>query len=147
MKKKSRKYRFFTLAAFSITVIAVLYGYREFNRTLPSTRDLEPAFRLDASNFVKQFENNESNANAKFVDQAIGVHGLAHTVQITDTTAVVLLNDGYSNTSVVCQFESESIEDIKRLKKGDEVTIKGICSGYLVDVVMVRCVLDKENLK
>lgn len=147
MKKRSGKYRFFALAAFSITVIAFLYGYREFNRTLPSTHDMKPAFRLEAADFIKQFEGDESNANAKYVDQTISVHGLAHAVQTTDTTATVFLTDGYSNSSVVCQFERESNEEIKNLKKGDEITIKGICSGYLMDVVMVRCVLDQENLK
>ena len=145
MKKRLRRYRFFALAAFSLTAIGALYGYREYNRTLPSTRDLEPAFKLETSDFVKQFEIDESKANAKYVDQTINVHGLAHSIQITDTSAVVLLNDGYSSTSVVCQFENESIEEMKKIKRGDEVTVKGICSGYLVDVVMVRCVLDKEN--
>jgi hypothetical protein len=55
------------------------------------------------------------------------------------------LNDGYPGTSVVCQFGRESNEETKDLKKGDLVTIEGICSGYLMDVVMVRCVLDHDN--
>ena len=62
-----------------------------------------------------------------------------------DTTATVFLNDGYSGTSVVCQFGRESNEEINRSEKGDPVAIKGICSGYLMDVVMVRCVLDHDN--
>ena len=75
------------------------------------------------------------------------MHGVAHNIQITDTTATVFLNDGYSGTSVICQFGRESNEEIKDLKKGDLVTVKGICSGYLMDVVMVRCVLDHDHLK
>ncbi len=146
MKKRSKTYRFFLAAAFIITVIVGLYGYREYNRSLPDTHHLEPAFRLDASALIKGFETDEPKANAKYADQTISVHGVAHAIQTTDTTATVFLNDGYSGTSVVCQFGRESNKEINNLKKGDLVTIKGICSGYLMDVVMVRCVLDHDNL-
>lgn len=147
MKKKAKKYRFFLVAALSATVIVGLYGYREYNPGLPDTHDMEPTFRLEASAIIKEFETDESRANAKFADKTISVHGVARSIQTTDTTATVILNDGHSGASVVCQFESN--EEIKDLKKGDLVNIKGICSGYLMDVVMVRCVLDHDisNLK
>jgi len=145
MKKRAKKYRFFLVAGIFIAVMVGLYGYGEYNRSLPDTHYMKPAFRLEASTFIKQFETDESRANAKYADKTISVHGVAHTIQTTDTTATVFLNDGYSGTSVVCQFGRESNEEIKDLKKGALVTIKGICSGYLMDVVMVRCVLDHDN--
>src|SRR5262249_24969124 len=132
------------LSVFCLTVIGI-YGYREYNRSLPDTHYLEPVFRLEASAFIQQFETNESHANTKYTDHAISVHGVIHSIQITDTTATVFLNDGNSNSSVVCQFDNESNHEIQSLKKGDLVTIKGICSGYLIDVVMVRCVIDQKN--
>ena len=146
MKKRVKKYRIFLVGAFFITVFVGLYGFGEYNRSLPDTHYLTPAFRLEASTFIKQFETDESKANAKYADKTISVHGVAHTIQTTDTTATVFVNDGYSNTSVICQFGRENNEEIRDLKKGELVTIKGICSGYLMDVVMVRCVLDHDNL-
>ena len=146
MKKRTKKYRFYLVAAFSATVMLGLYGYGEYNRSLPDTHNLEPAFRLEESTFVNQFETDEAKANAKYADKTISVHGIVHAIQTTDTTATVFLSDGYPGTSVVCQFGRESNKETKDLKKGDPVTIKGICSGYLMDVVMVRCVLDHDNL-
>ena len=58
-----------------------------------------------------------------------------------DTAATVILNDGSSISSVICQFEKENVWEVKDLKEGDNITIKGICTGYLMDVVMVRCVV------
>ena len=143
--RKRAKYKIFLSAAFFITVMAGLYGYGEYSRSLPDTHHLEPAFRLEASTFTKQFESDESKANAKYADKTISVHGVAHTIQTTDTTATVFLNDGHSGISVICQFGRESNNEVNNLKKGEPVTIKGICSGYLMDVVMVRCVLDQDN--
>lgn len=145
MKKRAKKFRVFLAAAFFIAVMVGLYGYSEFNRSLPDTHYMKPAFRLEATSFIRQFETDESKANAKYTDQTISVRGIAHAIQSTDTTATVFLNDGHSGTSVVCQFGRESHEEIKDLKKGSPVAIKGICSGYLMDVVMVRCVLDQDN--
>jgi hypothetical protein len=146
MKIRAKKYRFFLAAIFLIAVIGGLYGYHEYNRSLPDTHQLEPDFRLESSAFIKEFETDESKASAKYADKTISVHGVAHTIQTTDTTATVFLNDGYPGTSVVCQFGGENNKEIKGLKKGDQVSVKGICSGYLMDVVMVRCVLDHDNL-
>ena len=147
MKKRTKKYRIFLVAAIFIAVIVGSNGYGEYNRSLPDTHYMRAAFQLEASTFIKQFETDESKANAKYADKTISVHGVAHSIQTTDTTATVFLNDGYPGTSVVCQFGRESNEETKDLKKGDLVTIKGICSGYLMDVVMVRCVLDHDHLK
>jgi len=36
-------------------------------------------------------------------------------------------------------FDSEKLDQSK-YKKGEKVTLKGICTGYLSDVVLVRCV-------
>jgi hypothetical protein len=146
MKKRAKKFRLFLAAAIFIIVMVGLYGYSEYNRSLPNTHYLEPAFRLEASTFIKEFETDESKASARYADKTISVYGVAHNIQATDTTATVFLNDGNSGSSVVCQFGPESNEEINSLKKGDPVAIKGICSGYLMDVVMVRCVLDHDNL-
>jgi hypothetical protein len=143
MKKWWKKYRFFVLAMFLIAVMAGIYEYREYNRGLPDTHHLKPDFKIEASDFVGKFESNEPQANALYTDKAISVHGVISSIQATDTSATVFLNDGSSVTSVMCQFGKGNNEQISKLKKGEVITIKGICSGYLMDVVMVRCVVDQ----
>jgi hypothetical protein len=133
------------LASMIILAIIVGFGYNEYTRSLPDTHYLKPAFELQASDFAKEFETNESKANAQYLDRPISVHGIIAALQQTDTSAVVFLNEGTSSTSVMCQFNNESNKEARKLKRGDSVTIKGICTGYLMDVVMVRCVLDKKK--
>jgi tRNA_anti-like len=143
MKKWWKKYKFFVLAIFLVVVMAGIYGYREYNRGLADTHNLKPAFKIEASDFVGKFESNEPQANALYADKAVSVHGVISSIQTTDTSATVFLNDGSSVTSVMCQFGKGNNEQIKNLRKGEVITIKGICSGYLLDVVMVRCVVDQ----
>ena len=144
MEKKWRN-RFFKLA--SVTILAILCGfaYNEYNRRLPDTHHLKPVFELQASDFTKAFETNESKANAQYLDRPISVHGVINALQKTDTSTVVFLNEGNSSASVMCLFNEENDKEVTKLKRGDSVTIKGICTGYLMDVVMVRCVLDRKK--
>ena len=82
-------------------------------------------------------------AAARYIDKSISVRGIVAYTNVTDTSATVYLN-GSSAASVICEFQKDSYTEPQKLKEGDLVTIKGICSGYLMDVVMVRCVIDEK---
>lgn len=143
MKKRVRKYKSFALFVFVAVVITGIYGYREYTRKLPETKNLKSAFNLKSADLIRDFEVNESKATAQYSDKVISVQGVVSSVQLTDSSGMVFLNDGSSMTSVLCQFDWKNIPAILELQKGRPVTIKGVCSGYLMDVVMVRCVLEQ----
>lgn len=143
MKKWWRKYKFFLIVAFIVVSIIAMYGYREYNRKFPDTHSLQPTFQLKALELVNQYETDEQKANAKYADKAISVRGTVKTIQTTDSSATVFLNDGSTTASVICQFERNNKGEVKNLRRGDDAIIKGICSGYLMDVVIIRCVLDQ----
>jgi hypothetical protein len=136
------KYRLLIFLLMTLCSAAGIYGYRQYNRRVPDTHRLKPAFLVSAREFIKNFQSNEAKAGARYADKAISVNGVIYVVQDVDTAATVILNDGSSISSVICQFERENVREVQGLKEGDKVTIKGICTGYLMDVVMVRCVVD-----
>ena len=138
-----KKYKISLLAILVVISFAAIYGYSEYNRGLPDTHQRKPLFEIDAREFLKQFEDNEPEAAARYSDKTISVHGTVAYTNVTDTSATVYLN-GSSVASVICEFQKDSYKEPQKLKEGDPVTIKGICSGYLMDVVMVRCVVDEK---
>jgi len=146
-KKRWKKYKFLMLLLLIAASITGLYAYSEYNRGLPDTHQLKPSFKLNTDEFLKQFEANEAEATTRYVDNTISVHGTIGSTHITDTTATVFLNDASSTASIICEFQKESSKELQKLKTGDPVTIKGICSGYLLDVILVRCVVDEYNSK
>ena len=143
MKTLWRKYKSVLRVALVIITVACVYGYEEFNRGLPNLHSIKPAFNVQASDLISQFENDEHQATVQYSDKAISVRGVIGGIQANDTSATVFLNDGSSMTSVICQFSKENKNEVTKFRKNDLVTIKGVCSGFLMDVVMVRCVVDK----
>jgi len=141
MKRWFSKYRFIWLAGLSIAVIGILYGAREYNRKLPDTHRLNAAFHFNADELLRQFQADETNATKQYAGKVISVEGFIDSVQTP--TGTVFLNGGNSLSSVMCQFDQKNLDEVLELRNEKLITIKGVCSGYLMDVVMVRCVLEK----
>jgi hypothetical protein len=143
MKKKWNKYRFLILATLITISMMTIYGYNEYNRGMPDTHQLKPSFKLNAEEILKQFEANEAETTIRYTEKTICVRGIVGYTYFTDTSATVFLNGAGALASIICEFQKGSTKEVQNLKTGNTVTIKGICSGYLLDVVMVRCVVDK----
>ena len=144
MKKRVNRYRILVFVGLAILAIAGTYGFNEYNRRLPDIRQLKAAFKIEAADFVSEFDVNPSAATKRYAGKVIDVHGFVSSILVTDTSGAVFLKGETSFSSVMCQFDQKTFREIKQLRNGELVTIKGVCSGYLMDVVMVRCiVIDK----
>ena len=121
---------------------AALYGWKEYHRRHPDTASVAAAFSLSAPALVKAFQDDENNANKQYNDKVIGVSGTVVKVECNDSTQTVLLDGQPAMGGVICQFEASHNKDLKSLKPGQAVVVKGVCTGILMDVVLSRCALD-----
>jgi hypothetical protein len=121
--------------------IAGFLGYRMFNKPHRSVAD-EVAIEVSSSDLFQQFETNEEAGNTKFLDKAILVSGeVAEIVTNQEGKTVVILATDNPLFGVSCTMEGSS-DDVQI---GSTVTIKGICVGYLSDVVINRAIITKRN--
>ena len=54
----------------------------------------------------------------------------------------IYLKNPEDAAGIMCGFDKTAI-DKSNLKPGDTIRIKGICTGYLMDVVLNKCTLEK----
>jgi hypothetical protein len=111
------------------------YGYYLFNKPIESLKSYQPDQILDANQFLSVFEEDESKANKLFLDKVIQVSG---TIEKIENQSIYIKTDNPMSSII---FEMESGQDISLLKSGDTTTIKGLCTGYLMDVVLIRSIL------
>jgi hypothetical protein len=128
----------------AVLIGAAIYGWKEYHRQHKETADLAAAFSVPAPTLVKAFQDDENKANKQYNDKVINVSGTVVKVDHNDSTQTVQL-DGQSMGGVICQFEASHGGDLKALRPGQPVTIKGVCTGMLLDVVLVRCAIDKKD--
>lgn len=118
------------------------YAWNEYAREKASADDMPVKERVSAADLLAAFAADEVAASARFVgttEQVVHVSGSIRSIDIAAAGLTnVVLETGDPMAGVVCEFPSEAAP--KNWKVGDAVAVKGICTGMLMDVVLVRCV-------
>ena len=133
------------IAGFVLLVIGVAgfaYGWQQFHRQHNDTSGLYEAVSKEAMALLNEFETNEALANGQYNDKVVSVTGKVLKVEENGDTRNVVLGEASSFSGVICQFQADHNNEAKKLKPGQEIKVKGICTGMLADVVLIRCVLE-----
>lgn len=97
---------------------------------------------LSATNLYNEFLNSENTANKKWLGKVIEVSGVISSVGESGNYISINLK-GSSEGGVNCSILKKDLEPGDRFKTGDSITIKGKCTGFLMDVNLVDCVVKK----
>ncbi|MFY7878484.1 MAG: OB-fold protein [Lacibacter sp.] len=124
------------LIAFTILSIAAAYiWFFIWNPAPPSVVETK-AISIDAVTLFNAFSQNEKKANADYLDKVLEVRGeVTNITTNADGLPVILLKTDDMMFGINCTMEEKNTS----VKTGDQVTLKGLCTGYLTDVVLIRC--------
>lgn len=119
---------------------AGVFLYQQPSETVVNGR---AAFVVDASQIFNEYNDDESVANQKYLNQVISVRGRVSDVSAMDSLGVnVVLATSNPLFGVSCQIPQP--DETSSVKVGDQVTIKGLCTGKLMDVVLTRCLIESK---
>ncbi|HSI90318.1 MAG TPA: hypothetical protein VK927_04335 [Adhaeribacter sp.] len=97
---------------------------------------------ITAPELFRQFSENEAQANARYLDKVIMVRGNLKAIGRAPKGALNLtLEADDLMGGVTCEIPAENVPKGLSLEVGEPVIIKGQCTGYLTDVVLVKCVI------
>jgi hypothetical protein len=140
MKKKYIVLLILIALAAASAVTVWKYTFRKAESSVVSKKaDVEIA----ASDLLNAFETDENQANTLYLDKIVLVTGKIETVSEDSIGLSVYLKESDSVSGILCSFEKGSVEP-SSLQSGNIVRIKGICTGYLMDVVMNKCSLEGD---
>lgn len=124
-----------------ILVLGALIGYSIYNKPHKDIKRADPDFTMSSADLFAQFEADEAAANQQFLDKIIQVSGKVVEVSSDEEgTTTVTLDGGGMMFGVICKLDPLSQHGRNDFETGAAVTLKGICTGMLMDVVLVRCV-------
>jgi tRNA_anti-like len=123
---------------FFIALITILAALILYNKKHPDTAKVKPDFIVTATALQKEFEVNEATASARYINKILEVTGTIISVTRADSTHInISLKTGSEISSVICTFPG--IGDPTKFKTGEEITLHGECSGFLMDVLLNNC--------
>ncbi len=103
--------------------------------------DNEEGVAVSAVQLFNEFRDNETEANKKYLDVTVEVTGeIAEISEDMDGKQVIALKTDDLMFGIRCTMT----KDQEGSKPGDQVTIKGICKGFLSDVVVTDGIIKKQ---
>lgn len=137
--------KFIKFILYAIVAILLLGGIAWFaflNVPKASSQGKTAEFTVPAAELFQAFEADETASNAKYIGKIIDVSGTIEEITTDEQGApVVLLAGGGDFGGVLCTLESSQAEKIKAKSFGDQITIKGVCTGMLMEVVVNKGVI------
>lgn len=129
-----------------ILLLAVgIYAYREYNRKPADLSGLAATERVSASELAALYSTDEESADKKYLGKVVEVSGLVMMMENEhDTALTIFLGDSMQTGRISCLMDKNYIKKMKKIMTGYPIKIKGICTGYLMDVELNRCVIVKE---
>ena len=117
------------------------WGYYLYNKPRTGVEDKQPDITIAATDLYKQYSTDETTANQKYLNKIISVSGIADEVNKTDSMYTILLKGDADMGGVSCNlFNTKTIT----ITKGKTITIKGKCTGFLMDVALTDCIIEKQ---
>ena len=127
----------------ALVSIVGLIGYYLYNKPVDSLENVKPTATLSADSIFQLFEQNEMISNEHYLNKVISVSGKIQNV-LADTSGVAItLQTSSGLFGVTCKMDETNL-DVSHYSEGQTVKIKGLCTGYLMDVILIRCVVESN---
>ncbi len=130
----------------AILVIAgAAAGYYFYNLKPKDLGKIKPDFYVTSAELQRSFEEDEEAAISRYVDKIIEVSGVVSDINPGENSTMnISLKTDNNFSSVICTLTSEVLPE--EIRVGSRISIRGVCSGYLMDVLLNNCVISGGSL-
>lgn len=129
--------KYVLIALLLLVALTAGIGWYQYNKPQQAVADLH-AETVTAETLYKNFTTNETSANKAYLNKALQVTGKVLEVkQNQQQQTQVILATGDPMFGIACTLDHPH----GTIQPGDNVTIKGICTGYLNDVILIKSLL------
>lgn len=120
-------------------IIGAFVGYKMYNKPHVDVSEASADITISANKILEEFSSDETTANSKYLEKIIEVKGEVLELKTVKGLGIVTLKTNDDFGSVLCHLSEEATKKINSLTQGQIISIKGICTGYLMDVILVKC--------
>ena len=117
-----------------LTVVGVISYI--FTEKFEDTAERKADYTVNAIDFMKEFQQNDSLANKRYTEKIISIKGIVSEVETADTTVNIKMSDTATGDYIIFAFQQEHLTEAKKLRKGELVSIKGSCSGGIYSEIL-----------
>jgi len=122
-------------------LIGVAWGFYLYSKPHADAGGKPTDATLTADSLYAVYKKDEAGADKLYMNKILEVKGTVQSIEMSNRRPVVMLATGDLG-GINCQMAVDSTTVFSTLHKASPVTIKGKCSGFLMDVNLVDCVIN-----
>jgi len=135
---------FFWSGSLLLILILAARGIYLYTKPHRSAEGEMAAYSITADSLFTQYQKDEQGADKKYLGKVLEVKGRLADIHHNGHSEIWILSvqpgESPGGGGINCQlFEGEGIP-ATHPKPGDEITLKGRCTGFLMDVNLADCV-------
>lgn len=134
---------FVTLITF-LSFVLMIIGSSDDNAAIENEiSDQMPAIEVSAKKLYSDYDANGVSADMKYKGKVLSVTGKVNNIDkdIMDEIYVTLKGDEYYG-DIQCFFSESHVQEAANLSKGQTITVKGICDGQMMNVILKGCIIE-----
>ena len=136
-------YKIALIAASIIVLAGILFGLYKYNLKPKDLQRVKPDYVITATDLLKAFESDENTASTTYIGKVVEVSGILQSVKTGENNNLsIALKTGSDLSSVICTLPGNS--DPSDFSIGEQITVRGECSGFLMDVLLNNCSVVKK---
>jgi len=128
-----------TLILLVVIVMFLLKIYKP--QTQVGINKTEPKFRVSTEELITYFNLDEELGDKKFSNKILQVKGIIADISTIKGKSIITLKEESNKASVICHLKPKEQNKLLKYKKNNLIVIKGKCTGFLLDVMMINCVI------
>jgi hypothetical protein len=106
------------------------------DETHEKTENVKADYKLSADALISEFLANDTAANKKYMEKMLEVEGKVSAVDILpDSSATIRFADS-TGSYAIFSFEKTQLENMKQVQPGQQVSVKGVCSGSIYSEIL-----------
>lgn len=126
------------LLGLTMALIAIGIGFYFFNKKVEGLEDVKADYRLSSNELFDAFDQNEAEAQAKFVGKVLEVSGEVVRSNMNDSLPTITLR---AENSMIGGINCTFPKAINKVNNGAPIVVKCECQGFLMDVILNNCIL------
>jgi hypothetical protein len=120
-----------------------LWAWHLYDKPHQSAAGETVSLSIPADSLYHEYQSDEHAADQKYMGKVIEVSGKISEIQHNGNSEIWILSAQPGGGGINCELFPGSKTDFHP-KTGDPVTIKGRCTGFLMDVNLADCVLSDK---
>lgn len=105
-------------------------------QTFADTANVKADFTINSAELIKEFMTNDTAANKKYLDKTLVVNGNTSAIEVlADSTSTIKFADS-TGSYAIFSLEKIHLNEVKKIKSGDAVSLKGVCSGSVFSEIL-----------